>query len=189
MKKIINIQLLVVILISSCIISSCLKSNPYYEDFSSTQPIADIPKAAANAITAAAPTSSWEILDTLAGGVDYLTAIHISYKDHIGDQTVHVIIDKTAAQTWIANHATAGYTLIPDSLFTVPTTNVLIPNAGVFSTGDFKVHINTKAKNSSGVNVFKANKFILPVSIDTVLNQPYRVASNYRTVLWYIRVK
>lgn len=168
--------------------TSCLKNNSLYESYDSLQPIADLPKAKANALNSTTPTASWEKLDTLAGGYDYKTAVHISAKDHVGDVTVSMKIDKTAAQTWVTSMP-GGYTVIPDSLYTVGSLNVTIPNAGVFSTGDFVVHIKSNAKTAGGVNVFKANKFILPVSIDKVTSSNYGVAENFRTILWYIQVK
>jgi hypothetical protein len=185
MKNNILKYLLVVLIASS--FTACLKSNPYFEDFSSTQPIADIPKAPANALLAAAATNSWEILDTLANGVDYKTAVHISAKDHIGDVAVKMKIDSVGAKNWIAAHPTLGYKLIPDSLYTVSSSTVLIPNAGVFSTGDFVVHIKSNAKDAGGNKLFKTNKYLLPVSIESASG--YGIASNFQTVLWYIRVK
>jgi hypothetical protein len=180
-------------IVITTIASSCLKSNPYYEDFSSITPIADIPKATVNAVTASLPTTSWVSLDSLPGGFDYLTAIHLSAADHVGDVTVRVSIDKAAANTWIAAHPTAGYTLIPDSLFTPGSLDVKITNAGVFSTGDFHVLIKSGTKDpttgSPGVSIFKTHKYILPVSIESVPGTSYGVAANYKTVLWYIKVK
>jgi len=168
--------------------TSCLKNNDKYESYDSLKPIADLPKAKANAAKQATPTNSWMVLDTVNAGVDYLTAVHISYKDHIGDVIVKMKIDKAAAQTWLSTLGTT-YKLIPDSLYSVSSFNVTVPNAGVFSTGDFAVHIKTNAKDATGTNVFKANKFILPVSIDSVTSANYTVASNFQTIFWYIRVK
>lgn len=174
--------------------TACLKSNPYYEDFSSTQPIADLPKAPANALNAAAPTNSWFILDSVAGGVDYPTAVHISYREHLGDVTVRMKVDKAAGQAWIDAHPTSGFKLLPDSLYTVKSLDVVVPNAGVFSTGDFIVHIRTDVRdpatsNPTGKSIFKTNKFILPVTIESVPNTSYGIAANYASMLWYIRVK
>ncbi len=167
------------------IFSSCLKKNDFYEDFSSTQPIADIPKAAANALNAAAPTNSWFILDSAAGPQDYKTAIHLSAKNHVGDVTIKVKIDIDGANEWIAKHP--GYEVLPADLYTVGSTDVLIANAGVFSTGDFAVNIKANADDGTGVSRFKNKKYILPVSIVQAGN--YGIASNYKTVLWLIRVK
>ena len=169
-------------------LTSCLKNNDKYESFDSLRPIADLPKAKANAIKQATPTTSWMVLDTVNAGVDYLTAVHISYKDHLGDVVVKMKIDKQAAQTWLSTLGTA-YKLIPDSLYSVSSYDVTVPNAGVFSTGDFAVHIKTNAKDATGKNVFKANKFILPVSIDSVPSAKYNIASNFQTIFWYITVK
>ena len=171
--------------------TGCLKSNPYAEDFSTTQPVADIPKAPANAVAVAtAPTNSWFILDSTAAGVDYATAVHLSAKDHVGDVTLRMKIDKNAANTWITNHSTAGYALIPDSLYTVKSLDVTVPNAGVFSTGDFIVHINSGARDAATTrSTFKTHKYILPVTIESAAGGQYTVASNFQTVLWYIRVK
>jgi hypothetical protein len=169
-------------------LASCLKNNDKYESYDSLKPIADLPKAKANAVKSATPTTSWMVLDTVNGGVDYKTAVHISYKDHVGDIVVKMKIDKDAAQTWLSTLGTA-YKLIPDSLYTVASTDVTIPNAGVFSTGDFVVHIKSNAKDASGANVFRSNKFVLPVSIDSVASSNYTIASNFQTILWYIKVK
>lgn len=195
MKKVIlrYIPFLIVVVV----VSSCLKENKYFEDFSSTQPIADITKAPANAVNAAAPTSSWVLMDSLATGFDYKTAVHIAAKEHVGDVTIRMKIDKVAGQAWIASHSTLGYTLMPDSLYTVPSLDVLIPNAGVFTTGDFTVHVRSNVRDPAtgtatvpkGASIFKTFKFILPVSIDTVTSAPYTTASNFRTILWYMRVK
>src|SRR4051812_48843868 len=88
-------------------LTSCLKSNDKYESYDSLQPIADLPKAKANAIKSATPTTSWTVLDTVNAGVDYPTAVHISYKDHLGDVVVKMKIDKAAAQTWLSTLGTA----------------------------------------------------------------------------------
>ncbi|MEP6676191.1 MAG: DUF1735 domain-containing protein [Ferruginibacter sp.] len=184
-------------IVITTIASSCLKSNPYYEDFSSITPMADIPKATVNAVAASAPTTSWVSLDSLPGGFDYLTAVHLSAPDHVGDVTVRMVIDKAAANTWITNHPTAGYTLIPDSLFSVPSLDVKISNAGVFSTGDFHVTIKSGVRDPAtgtvlvpkGTSIFKTYKFILPISIESVPGTNYGIAANYKTVLWYIKVK
>lgn len=169
--------------------TACLKENKYFEDFSSVQPMADIPKAPANALTAAAPTNSWFILDSAAGTVDYNTAVHLAAKDHVGDVTVRMKIDKAAGQQWLSAHPTSGFELLPDDLYTVPSTDVVIPNAGVFSVGDFTVKIKANANNGAGVSRFKDKKYILPVAIDQVLTNNYGIASNYKYILWYIRVK
>jgi len=188
MKKSLLIYVLAAATLS---LTACLKSNPYFEDFSSTQPIADIPKAPANTVTVStAPTNSWYILDSLAAGVDYATAVHISAKEHVGDVTLHMKIDKEAANTWISKHTTSGFSVLPDSLYTVPSLDVTIANAGVFSTGDFIVHIKTDVRDpSTGTSIFKTHKYILPVSIETAGNGEYGVASNFQTILWNIRVK
>jgi len=190
----INILTYLFVLCLATSVTGCLKSNPYFEDFSSTQPIADLPKAPVNALTAAAPTNSWVLLDSTANGFDYATAVHIAAKDHIGDVTVRMNIDKAGAQNWIAAHPTAGYTLLPDSLYTVASLDVKVPNAGVFNTGDFIVRIksgvrdpNTGTATVPGKSIFKTNKFILPVSIESASG--YGIASNFKTILWYIRVK
>ena len=192
-KVIINFSLVAGVLIS---LTACLKSTKYYEDFSSIQPIADLPKAPVNAITAAAPTNSLTLLDSLPAGVDYLTAVHLSAKDHVGDVTIRMKIDTAAAGIWLRSHASLGFRLLPDSLYTVPSLDVKITNAGVFAVGDFPVRIKTGVRDPAtgtptvpGKSIFKSYKFILPVSIDTVLNTTYGVANNYRTILWYIRVK
>lgn len=193
MKKLIIKFLPLFIIVSS--VSSCLKSNDYFEDFSSTQPTADIPKAKANALASATPTASWFTLDSTAAGVDYATAVHIASKDHVGDITIRMKIDKANAQTWVAAHPT--YELLPDSLYTVGSLDVLIPNAGVFTTADFNVHIKTGVRDPNtgtattpkGASIFKTHQFILPVSIDTVVTHPYTVESNFRTILWKINVK
>ena len=169
-------------------LASCLKNNNLYESYDSLQPVADLPKAKANALTSTTPTNSYVVLDTTAGGVDYPTAVHISSNDHVGDVVVRMRIDKAAAQTWVTANA-GGYQVLPDSLYTIASMDVTVPNAGVFSTGDFIIRIKSNAKNAGGVNVFKANKFILPVSIDKVVSASYGVAENFRTILWYIRVK
>jgi len=174
-------------IVSLVLLSSCLKKNDYWEDFASTQPIADIAKAPANAAVATAPTNSWFILDSAAGPQDYATAVHISAKDHIGDVTIKMKIDNAVGASWIAAHPTAGYTLLPEDLYTVPSLNATIPNAGVFSIGDFVVNIKANADNGSGVSRFKGVKYILPVTIDDA--SPYGIAANFKTVLWYIRVK
>lgn len=166
-------------------LASCLKKNNFYEDFSSTQPIADIPKAASNALEAAAPTNSWFILDSAAGPQDYATAVHLSAKNHVGDVTLKMKIDIDGANKWIANHA--GYELLPADLYTVGSTDVVIKNAGVYSTGDFIVNIKANADDGTGVSRFKGKKYILPVTIVQAGN--YGIASNYQTVLWLIRVK
>ena len=187
MKK--NIVLLSFLILIVTGLLSCLKSTPLYTDYGSTQPMADIPKAPANALTGAAPTNSWIVLDTLNGGVDYLTAVHLSAKDHVGDVTLKMKIDTAAATVWINAHPSAGYKLIPDSLYTVSSLEVIIRNAGVFSTGDFPVRINTNAKDTLGNKLFKVNKFILPVMIESVEGANYQVASNFQYILWYIRIK
>lgn len=189
MKKLLLIYTLAA---ATLLTTACLKSNPYAEDFSSTMPIADLPKAPANAITVAtAPTNSWYLLDSTGGGVDYATAVHISAKEHVGDVTLHMKIDKDAANLWIANHTSGGYSLIPDSLYTVPSLDVTIPNAGVFSTGDFIVHIKTGVKDpvTPARSIFKTHKYILPVTIESAAGGKYTVASNFQTILWYIRLK
>jgi hypothetical protein len=163
-------------------LTGCLKSNNYFEDFSSTQPIVDLPKAPANAINQTNPTSTWFTMDSLPGGQDFQTAVHIAAKDHVGDVTVRMKIDKALATTWLATRPT--YKLIPDSLYTVGSLDVTIPNAGVFTTADFVVRIKTQYRS-----LFKSNNFILPVSIDTTVNRAYTVASNYRTIFWRINVK
>ena len=168
--------------------ASCLKSNDLYTDFASTQPTADITKAPGNALLAAAPTASWFTLSTTPGGVDYKTAVHISSKDHLGDVTLNMKIDKAAAATWITAHPAGGYEVIPDSLFTVPSLTVTIKNAGVFSVGDFVVHLKTDTKDGGGNYVFKTHKFILPVKIESVASANYTVASNFQYILWYIKV-
>jgi hypothetical protein len=170
-------------------LTSCLKENKYFEDFSSTQPIADLPKAPANALTASAPTNSWFVLDSAAGTVDYNTAVHISAKDHIGDITVHMKIDRAAGQKWIDAHPAGGYELLPEDLYTVPSYDVVIPNAGVFSTGDFTVKVKANANDGAGVSRFKNKKYILPVAIDKVVNQDIGIASNFQYVLWRMQVK
>jgi uncharacterized protein DUF1735 len=186
-KNLLNIILLLIVTIG---FTSCLKENPLYTDYSTTLPIADIPKAPANAATVAkTPTSSWQILDTLATGVDYLTAVHLSAKNHVGDITLKMKIDIDAANLWLSKNPTAGYTLIPDSLYSVPSLTVTIKDAGVFTTGDFAVHINSNAKDEDGNKLFKTHKYILPVSIESVNEGKYSVASNFQTILWYIRIK
>jgi hypothetical protein len=194
MKKILFRYLPLFVLLAGT--SSCLKSNDYFEDFSSTQPTADIPKAKANPLAATAtPTQSWFTLDSSAAGVDYATAVHIAAKEHVGDVTVRMKIDKEAAQKWLSTHPT--YELLPDSLYTVPSTDVVIKNAGVFSTGDFIVRIKTGVRDPNTPNatvptpknIFKTHNFILPVSIDAVVSHPYVVESNFKTILWKINVK
>jgi hypothetical protein len=192
-------------------LTSCLKSNDKYESYDSLKPIADIPKAPANTVTVStAPTNSWFTLDSLPAGVDYNTAVHLSAADHVGDVTLHMKIDKDAANAFISRvpffrtnigtsaspvYDTTYCALIPDSLYTVPSLDVKIADAGVFSTGDFTVHIKTAAVDADGTKLFKhtpANKhkaYILPVSIDNVASAPYDVSSNFKTVLWYIKVK
>jgi hypothetical protein len=201
MKKTIKYFLLLMVVVS---FTACLKSNEFFEDFSSTQPTADIPKAPANTVTrSTAPTNSWFTLDSSAAGVDYPTAVHISAKNHVGDVTVRMKIDKTAGQAFITRvpytvltgKDTVYYEVIPDSLYTVPSYDVVVKNAGVFNTGDFNVHIKTGALAPDGQDVFihtKANKhkfYILPVSIDTVTSHPFTVESNFKTILWKINVK
>lgn len=176
-------------LIVPVVFTSCLKESKYFEDFSSTQPIADLPKAPANALTATAPTNSWEVLDSAAGTVDYKTAVHISAKDHIGDVTVRMKIDRVAAQSWIDAHPSGGYELLPEDLYTVPSYDVVIQNAGVFSVGDFVVKVKANANNGAGVSRFKNKKYILPVSIDKVVSQDFGIAENFRHVLWNMRIK
>jgi len=169
-------------------LSSCFKENPYFEDFASTQPTADIPKAKANALLSATPTASWFTLDSSAAGVDYATAVHIAAKDHVGDVTVRMKIDQQAGQTWVTAHPT--YSLLPDSLYSVANYDVLIPNAGVFTTADFIVHIKTGAVDpANGKSIFKTHKYILPVAIDTVVSHPFVIESNFRNILWLINVK
>jgi hypothetical protein len=188
MKK--NIINLILLLIVTTGITSCLKENSLYTDYGSTLPIADIPKAPANAATVpTAPTNSWIILDTLSAGVDYLTAVHLSANEHVGDVTLKMKIDTSAARKWINAHLSGGYSIIPDSLYSVPSLNVTIKNAGVFSTGDFPVRIKSNAKDISGNKLFKTNKYILPITIESVVGANYTVASNFQTILWYIRVK
>lgn len=183
-----------IVLFSFCIMSatglvSCLKSNPLYTDYGSTLPMADIPKAPTNALKATAPSNSWVVLDTLANGVDYLTAVHLSANSHVGDVTLKMMIDTAAARAWLNAHPTSGYKLIPDSLYSVPSLDVVIKNAGIFSTGDFVVHIKSNAKDTSGNKFFKVNKFILPIKIESVEGSNYQVASNFQYILSYIRVK
>lgn len=186
MKKIVTKYLPLFIVVVA--LSSCFKDNPYFEDFSSTQPTADIPKAKANAVLSATPTNSWFTLDSTAAGVDYATAVHIAAKEHVGDVTVRMKIDKEAGQTWVTAHP--AYSLLPDSLYTVASYDVVIPNAGVFTTADFVVHIKTGATDpDTGTSIFKTHKYILPVSIDSVVSHPYVVESNFRTILWLINVK
>ncbi|ANE52628.1 DUF1735 domain-containing protein [Flavisolibacter tropicus] len=187
MKKLL-IRIIPFILIPA-VLTSCLKKFELAEDFSSTQPIADLPKAPANALNATAPTNSWFILDSAQGTVDYSTAVHISAKDHVGDVTVRMKIDRAAGQKWIDAHPSGGYELLPEDLYTVPTLDVVIPNAGVFSVGDFIVKVKANANNGAGVSRFKNKKYILPVSIDNVVSHNFTVAENFRNVLWNMRVK
>jgi len=185
-----------VILLASSF-TACLKSNKYYEDFSSIVPIADIPKAPVNALAAAAPTNSWVLLDSLAAGQDYLTAIHLSAAEHVGDVTIRMKIDTAAARVWLAKPTSSTYSLLPDSLYTIPSLDVKIANAGVFNTGDFVVHIKSGVRDPAtgtvavpkGTSIFKTKKFILPITIESVPGTNYGVAANYGTILWYIRVK
>jgi len=185
-----NIIKLLFLLMSTTIFVSCLKENPLYTDFASTKPLADIPKAPANALAATAPSNSWKVIDTLAsGGVDYPTAVHISAKDHVGDVTIKMKIDKDAANAWLTKNPSGNYKLLPDSLYTVPSLDVKIVNAGVFSTGDFVVHIKSDAKDADGNSLFRVNKYILPIAIESVEGGNYIVASNFQYILTYMRVK
>ncbi|MEO6819013.1 MAG: DUF1735 domain-containing protein [Ginsengibacter sp.] len=203
-KSIINLGMLLIVTTG---FMSCLKSNALYTDYGSTQPIADIPKAPGNTVsTSTAPTSSWQILDTTKSEVDYLTAVHLSANSHVGDVTLKMKIDVDAANAFIARvpytiaavgtkRDTIYYKVLPPELYTVPSYDVTIANAGVFSTGDFNVRIKIGTKDANGENLFNhtiVNKhfyYILPITIVSAGDGKYAVASNFQTILWRIRVK
>ena len=177
-------MLLLTVIVSS---TACLKSNDYFEDFSSTQPVADIPKASNLGLKTPAITVT---LDSALHTVDLKTAVHISAKEHIGDVTVKLKVDKAAAQALIARVPATGFTdyrtnqVLPDSLITVPKFDAVIPNAGVFSVGDFVVQIKTDKMSKAA---FNANKYVLALSIESASG--YTVASNFSTIYYNVRVK
>lgn len=202
-KNIINLVLLAIVTTG---FMSCLKSNDLYTDYGSTQPMADIPKAPSNAVANSSLTASWQILDTTLSEVDYLTAVHLSAANHVGDVTIKMKIDNDAGNAYIAKvpftvatvngkkDTTYNKILTPD-LYSVSSYDVKIANAGVFSTGDFAVRIKIGTKAADGQSLFNHTpdnhhfSYILPVSIVSAGDGKYGIASNFQTILWRIRVK
>ena len=182
MKK--NIITLTFVFALALGMTSCLKSNDLYTDYGSTQPVADLPKASNLSLKTPALVAS---LDSVLapGTVDLLTAVHISAKDHIGDVTIKLGVDNVAATALIARVPAPGqtdyrtYQILPASLITVPTTSATIPNAGVFSVGNFIVKIQTGSMSKAA---FNAQKYLLAISITD--GGGYTIASNFQTIYY-----
>jgi hypothetical protein len=78
-------------------------------------------------------------------------------------------------------------TFMPDSLYSIPSFKVTIPNAGVLNVGRMPISFRTGAVDADGNNLFVINNFVLPIKIQDAAG--YKIASNFSKIFLVVAPK
>jgi hypothetical protein len=154
------------LIILCCLLQACLKPAKYYTDFS------DIGTIAQFSLGGPTPANAWiTVLDT---PTDYTLNVNLASPHPAGkDVTITLALDTADFNAQLAGN---GYTLLPDSDYTITTWQVTIP-AGQ-DTGTFHIHVSsTKLGTNTG--------FILPLHITDAQGIP--ISSNFGYGFWLVQ--
>ncbi|RYE19860.1 MAG: DUF1735 domain-containing protein [Sphingobacteriaceae bacterium] len=138
-------------------LSSCLKSNDTYVDFSKVGTTIELPLAALNQETGVRVVTNTYTASTTPSDLPVVVNI-ASPKPLNRDLVVTLAVNANDAIGKLnAAVPTAGYVLIPSNIYSVPSLQVTIPAGQRTATVNFKI-------NSSLIGISNT-KYVLPVSI------------------------
>ncbi|RYE20782.1 MAG: DUF1735 domain-containing protein [Sphingobacteriaceae bacterium] len=159
-------------------LSSCLKSKDTYVDFSKVGTTIELPLAALNQETGVRVVTNTYTTSTTPSDLPVVVNI-ASPKPLNRDLTVTLGVNANDAIGKLNTAVpTAGYVLIPNNLYSVPSLQVTIPAGQRTATVNFKI-------NSSLIGI-NNTKYVLPISI---VDAGGEQISLYSTVYYNIKAK
>ena len=182
MKKLIKNTIF--FLLGAVVFTGCLKTNKFYEGFTSIAPSADFPLSHLPSDTLT--VYALEAAPTPDATVDTFVAVHLSAKDHVGDVTFQLGLGAGDPAFIAFMAANPEYTLMPSNLYSFDS-SVVIKNAGVLSTANISVKFKTSAVDGGGNKLFFSNEYVLPIIIKSAGS--YAIASNFRMIIMRVLAK
>ncbi|MFN8206649.1 MAG: DUF1735 domain-containing protein [Bacteroidales bacterium] len=180
MKNLLKFNILAITMVVVLGLSSCLKDDEHYWDYSNAKAVIELPEPA-NASTGYVARA----LDVVPS-VDFIVKVNLASPNTVGkDITVTLALDEAKLQAFNdalyeeEEDSSLLFNILPDSTYSVPSWTVTIP-AGERMV-DFKITMYADKIDLSSL-------YILPIKIASV-PEGYTIPSNFGSTLFRILVK
>jgi hypothetical protein len=163
-------------LMSIALLSSCLKSSPYYVDFTKDTPLVELP-GSANVSGTAGPFEVVGVLASATAASPFDVAVNLAAPKPLGSPTTVTLKANADSLNSYNNANGTTYTLLPASAYNSTGLSVTIP------AGQNLVNLVIEVKTYL---LDPTQSYVLPL---TIVNGGGIKISNYNTVLYGIVVK